>query len=192
MRKGQPRREFRTISLRRDGGFDMKNIKASIALTVVLLSSIALGLSASGKSVTGADLARALSGAAQSAGVSGVSSDALLRSLGKGPNAPLTEAGAVALLKAAGFSATTNNPNRPLTPERASALVREFGNSLASRNVLITEAGKGALPETIDDCYNESNHGQCVNCCKGMGGGASTCAKACMVINKPSGSEPQP
>ena len=171
----------------------MKNAKASIALIVIIVSSIALGMAASGKTVTGADLARALSSAAQSAGVSGVSSQRLVGSLGKNPNAPLTEAGAVALLKAAGFDATTSNPSRPLTQERADALVRQFSNSLAARaSAVASNGGHAGLPETVDDCFNESNHGQCVNCCKTMGGGASACAKACMVINKPSASEPLP
>jgi hypothetical protein len=47
-------------------------------------------------------------------------------------------------------------------------------------------------PESLSDCQALANHGQCVNCCKQLGGSPNTCAKDCFVINKPSASEPLP
>ena len=52
--------------------------------------------------------------------------------------------------------------------------------------------GQLPLPESMDDCLAQKNHGGCVECCKALGGGASTCSKTCMEINKGSSSEPLP
>jgi len=105
----------------------------------------------------------------------------------------LTEGGAVAMLQKAGYAAITSSPDRPLTRERADALVRQFRTwavGEASKTGLTTR--KGSLLDDVDTCFDEINHGQCMDCCKNLGGTSNTCANACMVINKPSASEPIP
>ena len=166
-------------------------ILAAIAVGAIALTYAATGTPTSG--VTAADLSRKLSVVARMAGATEVSKQLLTPDLGKSVNAPLTEAGAVAILQKAGIVTTTSNPDRPLTSEQADALVRQY------RSVLVTAAPRtgstirnSGLPDTVDTCFDEKNHGQCVKCCKALGGGASFCANACMVINKPSPSEPLP
>ena len=175
----------------------MRRTQVSVSLAIIVMSAIAVGFAGSGNpgaSLTGADLARELAAVATTAGATGLSQSLLRTDLGSRARAPLTEATAVLLLKAAGISATSSDPGRLLTRERADALVRGFKVSLASAPPQAGLAvGKGELPaDDIETCFNEINHGQCVECCKAQGGGASTCAKACHVINKPSASEPLP
>jgi hypothetical protein len=174
----------------------MKNARVSVSLAVVVLAAIASTFAATDRSsprVSAGDLSRELSTAARSAGAGGISERLSALAAGRGADSALTEAGAVTILQRVGFAATTSNPDRPLTRDRADALVRQFrawaANS-AGRGGALSE--RSDFPEGVDSCFDENNHGQCVACCKGMGGSASTCAKACMVINKPSASEPLP
>lgn len=175
----------------------MKKVQISIFLAALTLGAAALTYATTGdtvSSVTASDLARDLSLVARMAGATEVSKRLLAIEPGKSGDAPLTESGAVAILQRAGFAATTSNPDRLLTRDQASRLVREFRVSLATSSSLKTgSAIAGAdLPDSVDACFDEKNHGLCVDCCKALGGGASSCAKACMVINKPSASEPLP
>ncbi len=174
----------------------MKKVQTSIFLAAMALGAIALTFAATGKpasGVTASDLSRDLSLVARMAGATEVSRRLMTTDLGKSVKAPLTEAGAVAILQKAGIAATTSNPDRLLRREQADVLVRQFRSSLATAAPKTgSTIGKSGLTDTVDTCFDEKNHGLCVDCCKALGGGASSCAKACMVINKPSPSEPLP
>ena len=141
--------------------------------------------------VSGRTLADELAAVADSAGAAEVSR--LLRAADPGTAGagPLTESGAVDLLRIAGVAASTNHPDRVLTRERANALLREFTASLGAHGRPGTARATGVSAD-VDTCFQEKNHGLCVDCCKGLGGSASSCAKACFIINKPSASEPLP
>lgn len=143
--------------------------------------------------ITGAQLIKDLAGAARAANAK--QATATLERLNRGAraDAPITEAGAVALLKSLGVEVATSNPDRELSRLQADALIAKFRGVLSplaeSQGVAV---GQRPLPESIDDCLVEKNHGACVDCCKALGGGASTCSKTCMEINKGSSSEPLP
>lgn len=171
---------------------------ASISIWVVAVMTIATAVAAPDKGaakVTGAQLVQDLAAAANAADSRQAS--ATLRdkmSRGVRSDAPITEAGAVALLRSLGVDVRSSNPDRALSRWQADALVAKFRGYLTTS---LTEAqgvavGGGPVPASMDDCLAEKNHGTCVECCKALGGGASTCAKTCFAINKPSGSEPLP
>jgi len=174
----------------------MKKVKTSISVVMMILGAMALTFAATGapgSAVTAGDLSRDLSSVARMAGTTEISRRLMTNGLGLSAGAPLTEARAVAILRMAGFEASTSNPDRLLTRAQADVLVRQFRSSLiASAHRPGSTMTEGGIPDTLDSCFDEKNHGSCVDCCKGMGGGASSCANACMVINKPSASEPLP
>jgi hypothetical protein len=105
--------------------------------------------------------------------------------------APLTEGAAAAMLKSVGIDAGTSAPGRLVSEGRAAALVRLVADRLGAAGGAGPTAAQ-ASPATLDDCLVLRNHGECVTCCKAEGLSASSCAKACFVINKPSPSEPLP
>ena len=77
--------------------------------------------------------------------------------------------------------------DRTVSPAKAeSALL------LMTSTASATSKAGPAPSVTLDDCLALANHGQCVVCCKNLGGTANTCAKQCFAINKPSPSEPLP
>lgn len=168
----------------------------SISVALVAVMTLAMAAAAPrdpASKVTEAQLVQDLTGAASAAGA--VRASAVLQrvDLGRAPLAPITEAGAVALLRSLGVDVTTSNPGRTLSRQQADALVVKFKGSLTAQSaVQEAAAGHQPAPATMDDCLVEMNHGLCVECCKALGGGGSTCAKACHVINKPSASEPLP
>lgn len=170
--------------------------RASISVAAIAAVTMAMAFAAPDRPasrVTGSQLVQDLTGAARAAGASQTSAILQQVNLGARPNAPITEAGAVSLLKSLGIDATTSAPGRPLSRERADALVRQFQVSLVAQPVSQGAAvGYQGLPASIEDCVLEKNHGMCVECCKASGGGGSFCAKFCHAINKPSPSEPLP
>src|SRR5437867_4039989 len=102
----------------------------SLVLAGSVLTSSHAAQSTPRASVSGRVLAVELAAVADSAGASNVSR--LLRAADPGLTeaGPLTEAGAVELLRIAGVAASTSNPDRVLTRARADALVRSFVASL--------------------------------------------------------------
>jgi len=168
----------------------------SIFMAVIAWAAMAPTFAATGEpgpGVTASELSRDLSSVARMAGATEVSRRLITTDLGMAGNAPLTEGRAVAILQIAGFAATTSSPGRLLTRDRADVLVAQFRSALAS--FLCSPAAtteKSDPTDTVDSCFDQKTHGQCMDCCKTLGGEASTCAKACMVINKPSASEPIP
>jgi len=167
-------------------------------MTAALIAIVATALALAGPGnapspATVRSLAHDLAAVAAAAGAPWTALQLGSINLGARPDAPVTEAAAVAFLKSAGVGASTSNPGRTLTRERADALVVHFRAVLASqassRDAVV---GRHELPSEVDSCFQELNHGACMACCKNLGGGASSCAKACMVINKPSPDEPLP
>ena len=168
----------------------------SIFLAILVVTTIALAIAATDETtspVTAKELTRRLAAAASAGHAPGLASQLQQVDLGARREAPLTEAGAVTILKSVGVAATTSTPDRLLTVQRANALVRTFGASLQPEPTATgSGAGQGSVPGGVDTCFQEKNHGLCVQCCKAQGGGASSCAKACFVVNKPSADEPLP
>jgi len=168
-----------------------------ILVWVVAVMTIATAVAAPDKRaarVTGAQLMQDLAAAASAADSRQASATLrdMMSSHGRS-EAPITEAGAVALLRSLGVDVTTSAPERVLSRRQADALVVKFRGLLTSLNEAQGVAvGHGPSPDSLDDCLAEKNHGSCVDCCKALGGEASTCAKTCFAINKPSGSEPLP
>ncbi|MGH9750386.1 MAG: hypothetical protein ACRD5D_00100 [Candidatus Polarisedimenticolia bacterium] len=78
----------------------------------------------------------------------------------------------------------TGAADRSVSEGKARSALLLAGGSLASAASIV--------PADIDICLQESNHGQCVGCCKSQGGTANSCARVCFAINKPSPSEPLP
>src|SRR5262245_8017438 len=174
----------------------MRKSQIAVALAMVVASAIApdfAGTNRPSSPVTIRELAHELASVAE-ARAPEVSARISSFGLGRPSNTPLTEGEAVALLRTAGLAATTSDPGRLLSRDRADALVREFKASVANSP---SKGGgsphdNGVKLTDLDGCLGEANHGQCVNCCKEQGGGASACAKLCFEINKPSSSEPLP
>jgi len=169
-------------------------VPTTVALMTVILATLAIaGPDKSRSPVTARSLTHDVAATAAAAGAPW-SADQLQRiDLGPRPDAPITEAGAVVLLKSLGIGASTSNPGRIVTPERADALMILVRGALPSLNR--PRGGSGTvheLPAQVDGCFQERNHGACMDCCKSLGGSGSACAKACMVINKPSPEEPIP
>ena len=176
----------------------MRFTRGRISMTVALTALFAMAPAFAGPEravtpVTVRSLVHDLAAAAAASGDPRTALELEKINLGPRPDVPVTEAAAVALLKSVGMGASTSNPGRALTQERAGVLVVKLRAALASqassRNAV---AGRHELPSDVDTCFQEQNHGACMACCKDLGGGASSCAKACMVINKPSPDEPLP
>lgn len=168
--------------------------RTSISAWVVAVMTISFVVAAPDKPVariTGAQLIGDLAVAAK--GSQEVSSAIEKLGLGARTETPITEAGAVELLRSLGIDATTTHPDRYLSRYQADALVARVKDSLSPlsepKGVAV---GLRPIPVSIDDCLADKNHGACVDCCKALGGGASTCAKTCFEINKGSSSEPLP
>jgi len=102
----------------------------------------------------------------------------------------LTEGAAVDIFKSLGVDASTKQPDRPITSQKLDVLVQRFETGFQSASAATRPSGD--LPGGVEVCYQSANHGKCVECCKGLGGSPSLCAKGCFVINKPSASEPLP
>jgi hypothetical protein len=175
----------------------MKKLQTSMFLATMTLGAIALSFAATGRpgsGITAGELSGDLSRVARLAGATEISRRLMEADPGMKATTVLTEASAVAILQKAGLTATTSSPERLLTRRQADVLVGQFRSSLAAsaHNAGAGVQKSGSLPDSVDDCFDEYNHGLCVQCCKALGGGASSCAKACMVINKPSASEPLP
>jgi hypothetical protein len=168
--------------------------RTSISAWVVAVMTISVVVAAPDKPVariTGAQLIRDLAVAAKNSR----QVSAALEKLGRGARteAPITEAGAVDLLRSLGVDATTTHPDRYLSRQQADALVARVKSSLPPlSDAQGVAVGLRPVPASIDDCLADKNHGACVECCKALGGGASTCAKTCFEINKGSSSEPLP
>ena len=104
------------------------------------------------------------------------------------PKAPLNEGKLAEILTYYGVRATTDEPGKAVGADRAQAATLLLPASL-------NEAASTKVPpsvNTLDDCLAQSNHGQCVGCCKALGGTAKSCSRTCFQINKPSESEPLP
>lgn len=100
---------------------------------------------------------------------------------------PLTEKSLAEVLDFYGVNVKAGS-DRAVTPAKAAAALLAVGGMLSA-------TAKGAAPApsaSLDDCLVNANHGQCVNCCKVLLGSATSCAKFCFSINKPSASEPLP
>lgn len=119
--------------------------------------------------------------------------DALVKSgvpLGD-PGLPLSERKLAEILRFYGVQARTSSPDQLVSRAKARTALLAAGNSAASGGVGAA-AKTGVLPaDALDECLLEVNHGQCVGCCKDLGGTATNCAKFCHQINQ-SASEPQP
>jgi hypothetical protein len=174
----------------------MKKVQTSIFLAAMAWGAIAATFGATGRpgpGVTSGDLSRDLAAIARMAGATEISRRLLTIDPGMKADTPLTEGRAVAILQKAGFPAATSSPDRVLTRDRAAVLVMQFRSSLASLSSRAGSAAEKSGPsDTVDSCFDEKTHGACMDCCKELGGETSTCAKACMVINKSSASEPLP
>ena len=95
----------------------------SILLAMIAVTAIALAFAAPDKAasgVTAKELAGSLAAAARATNAHTLAGLLLHVDLGTRPEAPLSEAGAVAILKRVGFAATNSTPDRLLTEECAS------------------------------------------------------------------------
>jgi hypothetical protein len=174
----------------------LRKTRYSLFLMVVAMSSILLGMASQDRStpgITAKGLAGDLAAAARTLDAPEISSLLEHIDLGAHPEAPLSEGRAVEILKGLGIAATTANPDRLLTRQKAAALIQSFRSFVVAQAPRLgTPPGRNPVPATLDDCFQQRNHGTCVECCKALGGGASSCAKECFVINKRSPGEPLP
>lgn len=170
--------------------------RTSICAWVVAVMTISVVVAAPGipaARITSADLITDLAVAARAADAKHLSAALERLSRVERSAAPLTEAGAVELFRNLGFDVTTSHPDRPLARQQADTLIANVRGALSPRSDSGGVAvGLRPVPASINDCLVEKNHGGCVDCCKALGAGASTCSKTCMVINKGSSSEPLP
>ena len=102
--------------------------------------------------------------------------------------AVLSEKDLAVILDHYGVRTVTRNPDRSVSLARAESALLAAGSLLAAS----TAVSPGPDQTQLDICLVEPNHGQCTNCCKGLGGKPTDCAKFCFAINKPSPSEPLP
>ena len=109
------------------------------------------------------------------------------------PAAVLSEQKLAEVLGYYGIRVTTSSPSQPVTLAKAESALVMLGSSLNSAAASTARGGSPSpAPATLDDCLAEANHGQCVNCCKDLGGqGANACARFCQQI-KISEGEPLP
>jgi hypothetical protein len=101
------------------------------------------------------------------------------------PSLPLTERALADVLDFYGVK-VTGVANRTVSPSKAEAVLLTMGSALSS-----TAAARPA-PATLDDCLALGNTGQCIRCCRELGGTPNSCARLCSSIHKPSPSEPLP
>jgi len=105
------------------------------------------------------------------------------------PKAVLTEEKLVEILGFYGVRVKSSTPRQSVSRSKADAALLLVAGTLSS--VGTARAGSASTPSTLNDCLAESNHGQCVGCCKLLGGDANGCANFCQQI-KVSEGEPLP
>ena len=105
------------------------------------------------------------------------------------PRAVLSEEKLVQILNFYGVRVTSSTPGQTVTRSKAESALVMLGGVLNSGAA--TMASASPSPATLDDCLAEANHGQCVGCCKALGGTPNTCANFCQQI-KVSEGEPLP
>ncbi len=103
------------------------------------------------------------------------------------PKAVLSEEKLTEILGFYGVRATTSSPGQSVSRDKAVSALLLVGGSLTS-----AASSVGPTPSTMEDCLVNANHGECTNCCKGLGVQANTCAKFCQQIMKGSIVEPLP
>src|SRR5258706_5502381 len=103
------------------------------------------------------------------------------------PKATLSEEKLAEILGFYGVRVTTSSPDQGVSRAKAENALLLLGGGTSSA---ATSPGPG--PSTLEDCLVNANHGDCTNCCKNLGGEASTCAKFCQQIMKGSVGEPLP
>jgi len=103
------------------------------------------------------------------------------------PKATLSEEKLAEILGFYGVKVTTSLPGQAVSQAKAGSALLLLGGSESS-------AASSPAPglSTLDDCLVLDNIGSCTNCCKNLGGEASTCAKFCQQIKKGSVGEPLP
>jgi hypothetical protein len=104
------------------------------------------------------------------------------------PKATLSEEKLVQILNYYGIRMTSSTPAQTVTRSKAESALAMLGGALSSATAM---GSVSPTPATLDDCLSEANHGQCVGCCKGLGGEANTCVRFCQQI-KISEGEPLP
>ncbi len=107
------------------------------------------------------------------------------------PKAPLSESKLAEIMAYYGVKVTTSTPLQTVTPGKAERALQLLAASLASTTAA-SNGGTDVVPAGLEDCLALSNHGQCENCCKDLGGSATSCSKSCFAINKGSAGEPLP
>ena len=103
------------------------------------------------------------------------------------PKATLSEEKLAEILGFYGVRVTTTSPDQAVSQAKAGGALLLLGGSMTS-----AASTPGPGPSTLEDCLINANHGECTNCCKGLGGEANTCAKFCQQIMKGSVGEPLP
>jgi hypothetical protein len=173
----------------------MRSSKWALVLALVVavpLTAYAGVSKAKDQSVTAGDFAVLL--AAATGKGRDLSAEAAVESLRKAGvpigdvKAVLNEKDLAAILDHYGVRTVTKDPGRVVSVGRAESALLAAGTQLASS----ATAAPGPDQSALDICLVEPNHGQCVNCCKGLGGKPTDCAKFCFAINKTSPSEPLP
>jgi len=103
------------------------------------------------------------------------------------PKATLSEEKLAEILGFYGVKVTTASPDQAVSRAKAGNALLLLGGSMTS-----AASSVGPTPSTLEDCLVNANHGECTNCCKGLGGDPNTCAKFCQQIMKGSVGEPLP
>src|SRR5206468_5303454 len=141
----------------------MSRSKGRVPMTGALIAVILTTLAIAGPlPVTARSFARDVEAAAAAAGAPLSAQRLQGIDLGSRPDAPITEAGAVAILRSLGIGASTSNPGRVVTPQRVNALMVLVRLGLPSSNHARGASGTvhGLLAE-VDTCFQERNHGAC-------------------------------
>ena len=171
----------------------MMRVRHSIFASVLLLALASTAHAGDARKVQVGEMASRLAAVVDGGTASMTTAARLQLAAGEKASAGLTERAAVAMLKAAGIDATTSKPNRLVTGDAFDAYIRLATSGQAQLQNAATLGKPGSItPASLDDCFTLKNHGQCVECCKSLNLPASSCAKSCFVINKPSPSEPLP
>jgi len=107
------------------------------------------------------------------------------------PKAPLNEMKLAEIMAFYGVKVTSSSPLQAVSPGKAEKALQLLATSLGSATS-VAGGGTAIVPAGLEDCLALSNHGQCENCCKVLGGSATSCSKTCFAINKGSAGEPLP
>jgi hypothetical protein len=106
---------------------------------------------------------------------------------------PLSERKLAQILDFYGLKVKSTTSLDAVSASKAEAALTLLSSSLGTgRGSGPVGASVGPAPQTLADCEQLSNHGQCVVCCKDLGFPATSCTRTCFSINKPSESEPLP